>query len=503
MKKGIIALIVILAVLAFAAFGVIAYYSSCYDAADASSVPAAPIEAAGTEILPHWANLTVPVLKDLEGRFPEVIDILEPVIEDRLYKGLDCMLGQDNTWQVIPEGAEFDMQDPAAWLGLVGEAPYSFEIKLPEGMIWSVRIDYREAAGDQAPVFTYEGPGRPVSEGPVETMIATKAGEYSLSVQGTLEKGGRSEPYGVFYYSAYFEVKNPDPVFTVGRTELAQGDIFSMKLENVPVGVVPGIETELGPAIFTEGVPENEYGDKASVADGLTSWYAMAPVSNSRALGDYPVKVDAGGLSYEIVVTVTAYEFDFQDMYIDTSVPSVAAALTNEAIVEFREKVTPLLPLISEERYWDGVFIMPVDLGEEGFISTQFGEIRITNGDPNTRRSHLGMDLAVSTGEPVHAGGAGKVLLAEFLLNTGNTVIIDHGGGLKGFYYHMNSVEVAAGDFVEKGELIGTVGSTGYSTGPHLHYEMRIGDQPVSPSMLFDPGAGLYSANVSAKGNIG
>ena len=105
------------------------------------------------------------------------------------------------------------------------------------------------------------------------------------------------------------------------------------------------------------------------------------------------------------------------------------------------------------------------------------------------------MDFAVPTGTPVHAGGAGKVMLAEFLLNTGNTVIIDHGGGLKSFYYHMNSVETVVGTIVEQGELIGTVGSTGYSTGPHLHYEMRIGEQPVSPSMLFDPSAGLYSAN--------
>jgi murein DD-endopeptidase MepM/ murein hydrolase activator NlpD len=258
--------------------------------------------------------------------------------------------------------------------------------------------------------------------------------------------------------------------------------------------------------VFPCGTPapdEAAAGDKESAGlSGLADWYAIVPISNSRAPGEYSVAVKAGETIYETIVTVTEYEFDFQDMIIDTSVPSVAAATTNAAIAEFREKVSPLVPLISEEIYWSDLFIMPVELGEEGFISTEFGEIRITNSNPNTRRSHLGMDLAVKTGTPVYASGAGKVLLAEFLYNTGNTVIIDHGGGLKSFYYHMDSVDTVAGKIVERGELIGTVGSTGYSTGPHLHFEMRIGEQPVSPSMLFDRSAGLYSAALFGRPSV-
>ena len=500
MKKATIAIIIIIAILACVVAGAISYYWSCYESADASGAPPAPMEAAGKEIMPYAADLTVPVLSAVEERLPEAIDVLAPVLGDRLFKELFCVIGSDGSWQAIPEGTDLDMQDPAIWLGMLGDAPYTLDIKLPDTMNWDMNLEYEDTSGIRALAFSYNGPGSPgdgsLNELLDEEIILTRPGGYTLYVHGTLEKEKRSEPYGVFHYRAYFELKNPDPVFTVGRTELEQGDIFSMKLENVPVGIVPVIESDLGAAIFTEGLPENEYGERAPQVEGLTSWYAMVPVTNSRAVGEYPVSVYAGELVYETVVSVREFDFDFQNLIIDTSVPSVAQAITYGAIVEFNEKVLPLFPIITEERYWDGMFIMPVDLGEDGFISTEFGQIRITNGDYGTRRSHNGMDLAVSTGTPIHAGNSGRVLLAEFLLNTGNTIIIDHGGGLKGIYYHLDSITAVAGAMVEKGEFIGTVGTTGYSTGPHLHYEMRIGEQPVSPAMLSEPGAGLYSANV-------
>lgn len=78
--------------------------------------------------------------------------------------------------------------------------------------------------------------------------------------------------------------------------------------------------------------------------------------------------------------------------------------------------------------------------------------------------------------------------------NDGNTVVIEHGGGLKSYFFHLDSLACKQGDIVEKEQLIGQAGSTGYSTGPHLHYEARIGNQSIDPDQLFNGSSGLYFA---------
>lgn len=97
-------------------------------------------------------------------------------------------------------------------------------------------------------------------------------------------------------------------------------------------------------------------------------------------------------------------------------------------------------------------------------------------------------------GDAVWAPGRGKVVYAGFLQMTGNTVVIEHGGGLKSYFFHLDSLACKQGDIVEKEQLIGQAGSTGYSTGPHLHYEARIGNQSIDPDQLFNGSSGLYFA---------
>ena len=73
------------------------------------------------------------------------------------------------------------------------------------------------------------------------------------------------------------------------------------------------------------------------------------------------------------------------------------------------------------------------------------------------------------------------MLFAGYLQLTGNTVLIEHGYGLKSWYYHMDSLDVSTGQMVEQGQIIGKVGSTGFSTGPHLHFAMRLNGTPIDP----------------------
>ena len=97
------------------------------------------------------------------------------------------------------------------------------------------------------------------------------------------------------------------------------------------------------------------------------------------------------------------------------------------------------------------------------------------------RRQHKGVDLAAPTGTPIHASADGTVAMAERYSGYGLYVQIEHGGSLETRYGHMSRIAVAEGQFVHKGEVIGYVGSTGNSTGPHLHYEVRVDGTAVNP----------------------
>jgi murein DD-endopeptidase MepM/ murein hydrolase activator NlpD len=97
------------------------------------------------------------------------------------------------------------------------------------------------------------------------------------------------------------------------------------------------------------------------------------------------------------------------------------------------------------------------------------------------RRNHKGIDLAQPTGTPVYATADGIVSKAEPFSSYGNYIQIEHGGELQTRYAHLSGYAVAAGEQVTKGQLIGYVGTTGRSTGPHLHYEVRVAGEAVDP----------------------
>ena len=123
----------------------------------------------------------------------------------------------------------------------------------------------------------------------------------------------------------------------------------------------------------------------------------------------------------------------------------------------------------------------PLDrLPVEGTLSSPFGQRR----DPIRRRRsqrHKGVDVVAKRGTPVHAAGAGLVTLARRNGGYGRVVYVDHGDGLQTRYAHLNKILVEPGDFVVAGTELGQVGTTGRSTGPHLHFEVRVHGQPVSP----------------------
>jgi len=125
-------------------------------------------------------------------------------------------------------------------------------------------------------------------------------------------------------------------------------------------------------------------------------------------------------------------------------------------------------------------FIRPVP----GAQTSIFGTRRVFNGKP--RSPHSGLDLRAASGTEVVASGPGRVVLAEDLYYSGNTVIIDHGSGLFTLYAHLKEIRVAADDPAGAGQLVGLSGATGRVTGPHLHWGAKIGDRPFDPTALLD-----------------
>jgi murein DD-endopeptidase MepM/ murein hydrolase activator NlpD len=96
-------------------------------------------------------------------------------------------------------------------------------------------------------------------------------------------------------------------------------------------------------------------------------------------------------------------------------------------------------------------------------------------------RLHAGIDIAAPTGTPIRAADGGTVQLAGWQGGYGNYTCIGHGGGVSTCYAHQSSIGVRGGQNVSQGQVIGAVGSTGNSTGPHLHFEVRINGSPVDP----------------------
>ena len=133
--------------------------------------------------------------------------------------------------------------------------------------------------------------------------------------------------------------------------------------------------------------------------------------------------------------------------------------------------------------YHFGPFSVPI---EDGVITSYFGDRRLyLYIDVQSERSvHSGIDLAAPTGTPVLSSGGGLVVFAANRLITGNTVVIEHLPGVYSLYYHLEEISVDTEEMVNEGGIIGTLGSSGLATGPHLHWEIRIGGIPVDPSFM-------------------
>lgn len=208
--------------------------------------------------------------------------------------------------------------------------------------------------------------------------------------------------------------------------------------------------------------------------------HALLGVDLERAPGKYDLSLSgqlANGeqLTCSAQVDVRAGKFAIESLkvapeYVEPS-PDDRARADKEG-----QRVHEIFARVTAERLWVGKFRMPLDANLTGH---NFGKRRVLNGKPMS--PHTGLDISAPAGTPIHAAQRGRVVLAENLFFSGNTVILDHGLGVYTFYGHMKSMSVAAGDEVKTGSVIGLVGATGRATGPHLHWSLVVDGARVNP----------------------
>jgi murein DD-endopeptidase MepM/ murein hydrolase activator NlpD len=244
-------------------------------------------------------------------------------------------------------------------------------------------------------------------------------------------------------------------------------------------------------AASADAAPEGEaFGRPVTFWAGDTPhvWHAFVAVALDTPAGTHDVVVRTGGA----VANAAEGRVGLQvaDKQFETRQLRVASQFVNPPAAESRriERDARRLAEVftrTTDRAWRGPFAPPVP----GRSTSSFGRLSMMNGEPRGR--HLGADFSARTGTPVRAPNAGRVALAEDLFLSGNTVIVDHGGGLFSLVAHLSRIDVKEGEMVSRGDVLGASGATGRVTGPHVHWAVRLGPISVDPQSLIAAVASL------------
>ena len=260
------------------------------------------------------------------------------------------------------------------------------------------------------------------------------------------------------------------------------------------IGQLPGsvVSFALDPLIFVEGrtgrieirtsepatvsgefldqelrVIESDNGRLHTILTGIPMFTGQKVVPLTLSI----VNENGAASSIEATLQVIAGGYGYQNITIDNS--ELLAPAVEDEETELLARVTSAF---TAEKHWNQSLGLPAAAA----MNAVYGTLRSYNGSPYNRY-HSGVDFAGATGTSVLAAADGQVVLADTLRIRGNTIVIDHGWGLYTLYAHQNSMLVSVGETVTSGQTIGTVGSTGRSTGPHLHWEVWLHGVNVDP----------------------
>lgn len=272
------------------------------------------------------------------------------------------------------------------------------------------------------------------------------------------------EPLFASINPEWFDNEPPDPVeVVINRLPIIQGETLVLEIKTPEPMEIHG---------SFNGQTLNFF---ANNGEGYMSLHGIHALAET---GVYPLSISAESengyrLDFEQLVLLSPGFYGNEWVTIED-----VTYLEADQIAEEDAFLQPFFVMKSPERYWEGRFQYPVD---EPCFNSPFG-LRRNYNNGLFFYYHTGLDFRVCAQNlNIYAPAAGVVVVAGELFTKGNAIYIDHGWGVISGYAHLNEILVDVGDFVQPGDLIGIIGNTGRSAGPHLHFEIIVSGTPVNP----------------------
>ena len=266
-----------------------------------------------------------------------------------------------------------------------------------------------------------------------------------------------AKPTGWYRYSFRFTLQASAEV-ELSAERVEQGGIVGLRISGMTGDAAPTVETDLGNVQCVRA------------ADG---WRAYIPAAYNASSGGHEVNITVNGEA--ITRSIIVLPKDFGTVDVEPEPDASDAANT-----QFRNAVWGLYEAPAREKMWQGGFVNPV---ESYTTLVDYGQVRVVNGRQGSRSNST--KLYTIPGEPCRAPANGVVVLAAELALTGNTVVIDHGCGMRSYLYGLQTLSVSAGQTVEKGQAVGVLGE-------ELTMDFKLGSKSVNPWPLFQTSGGLF-----------
>ena len=314
------------------------------------------------------------------------------------------------------------------------------------------------------PLTITDSAGNVVFEGTAATyddFLFPANGDDQGGSTGELRQDVRLEkpakPTGWYYYSFRFTLQASAEV-ELSAERMEQGGTVAAAFTGMVGETAPTVETDLG--------------NVKAVRLG-SGWRAYIPVAYNAAAGAHEVTFTVGGET--VVKNITVIPKDFGTVEIEAEPEASEAANT-----EFRNAVWPLYEQPAREKLCSGGFACPA---ENYMTLVDFGQTTVTGGKQGSKSNST--KLYTIPGDPCRAPANGVVVLARNLALTGNTVVIDHGCGLRSYLYGLDALSVSEGQSVERGQAVGALGED-------LTMDFKLGSKSVNPWLLFQTSGGLF-----------
>ncbi len=292
--------------------------------------------------------------------------------------------------------------------------------------------------------------------------------------------------------AAYNKLDNPTMIYASQRLMIPSGSKNSETVPALPSLPDPFVSVDIAPLPVIQGntiavtvLTSRDVALSGTFLDWTlpfakqgSAYYALIGIHAMQKQGLFPMTLtatDSGGrqTSMTTSVQVVAGKFWYETI---NMTEAQQALLAPDIVIAERDQLASIYDVFTPQRYWNGLFALPTN----GKITSVFGSRRDYVG-AEFNKYHEGVDFWGTAGTPVYAPADGVVVLAQPLKVRGNALIIDHGWGVYSGLYHLSEIDVTVGQRVSQGQAVARIGSTGLSTGSHLHWDVRIRNMNVDP----------------------